>query len=271
MIALPMTAASAQLPDPCNVLRSGDAEPDCKRKVRVPSHPGNEGRQLGRKLAAGARRPGHAHAVDEAARRPADRRQALFAARRGNHEDEVHLPRPHLAQQLLRLLGRQIDGYEAVNACFLCRFHEAGQPGREPLVVVPHQQNWHRDAGRAQAPRHIQADPGRDPVAERTPASSLDQLLHPPADRFEGHAQLDQVRAARDEAGGEIDRCFEVGVANRDVGEKPGAVFRFHAGECGRNTAHAQDLPWPASATTTPMRLKRKWAPAFVQSVSVRR
>mmetsp|Transcript_13499 Transcript_13499/g.30580 ORF Transcript_13499/g.30580 Transcript_13499/m.30580 type:complete len:423 (+) Transcript_13499:890-2158(+) len=204
----------------------GDAKAHRQRQVRVLADPGDE---LGQVCGERRTRAGHSRqrdAIEEGAGALGQLLDAVVGGGRREQRDVREARRGAEVHKLLALLGRKVDDDEAVHAGGLAVVHQLLEPVREEWVVVPHQDDRHRQPLGACLLGHLEAVRQRDGLVavERDLVRPLDG--RPVGERVgERHAQLDDVSPAGLHRVHDRHCLGERGVPRGHKADKGGAAF----------------------------------------------
>ena len=203
-------------------LRAGgvaDAEAHADRQLTCLRICARLRRDIGGIDVPGARHALQRHVVDVAARDLGDRGDARFRRRRRQQEDRRDVARGQHLREVGGLFGRIVDDQDAVDAGRLGAIRERRHAHRFDRIGVAHEHDRRHRVGAAEVANHVEDVVQADALRQRAFARALD---HRPVGHRIGkrHAQLDDVRAGRDQRVHDRARRGERRVARSDVGNQ---------------------------------------------------
>ena len=205
----------------------------------MPADAGQRRRHLVGVGGAGAGDAGDRDVVEEAARARQHPRQPRLVGGRRGEEDQVEADGRRRQVQLVRLLRRQIDDDQPVDAGLLGIGDERRDAVGIDRIVVAHQHDRRLAVGLAEGGDHAQRAAQRLAGAQRALRRRLDRRTvgHRIGER---HAELDQVGARRRQPAQDVHRGAEIGIAGGDEGDQPAAPLLAQRGEAPRDALLAE-------------------------------
>jgi hypothetical protein len=242
----------------CRLVRRLDAEADGERQPGVAAQPADCGADVRGGGGFGAGDAGDRDVVDEASGAIEHDGEPDIVGRRRGQPDEVDAGGEGRIEELVILLGRQIDDDETVDAASL----GIGEEGRHAVavdrVVIAHQHDRRRVVIPAKLAHEIERAAQGHAGLQRAQPRRLDR--RPVGHRIgEWHAELDEIGARRGQAAQQRQRGRRIGIAGDDIGDEPGAAFGCERGEAARDAglghrrAPALGVPFPLPYSPSPL------------------
>eukprot|EP01137_Pigoraptor_chileana_P017491 Opistho-2@75637 len=235
-----------QAADVVKVFTAADAKSNGKGKLRVLLDTLQKLREICAYSRAGARRAREAHAINKRVCGGSELGNAAVCCRGSDQWNETQSVSTACGAEMLRLLRRKINNYEAVDTRRNTVPHELGLPVFNERIAVAHKDNWDRYAHRARFLHQVKALCHRiKPVVERDLVGPLDSRPVGHGIR-EGHADFDDIRATTLQAKQNSGEGIDSREARSDICHKGrpslGGTSRKNGGKMARHFPNKTNL-----------------------------